>query len=132
MIIFARILSGACGIYSLLVFLFVTRNFMAFVSTGYSGGYHGRAPFAVSVITFLILDILSVSLPAALSYLLAVTRHRKAALILAVIICVGFPIGTILGVLALFALTRPEVMSEFIHPSNKSLEPSAGPSVESL
>src|ERR1700686_717661 len=97
MIKFVRILSGAYAVYTLLMLLFVIRNFVVFVSRAYSEGYHGRAPFVVSVITFAIIGILCVTVSASLSYLLAVTRHRKAALIIACVTCVGFPIGTILG-----------------------------------
>jgi zinc transporter ZupT len=122
---FVRVLSGAYAVYTLVIVLLVGRNFAAFVSTAYADGYHGRAPFAVSVITFVILGSLSVSVTAALSYLLAVARHRKAALILAVISCIGFPVGTILGVVTLFALTRPDVTSEFVKPSNQAMQRTA-------
>jgi hypothetical protein len=110
---FVRILSVAYAIYTLLMLVFVTRNFVAFVTTAYSGDYQGHAPFPVSVITFLIVGALGVSTTAALSYFLAVFRHRKAALIIAGVTCIGFPIGTVLGGLTIFALTRPDVRSHF-------------------
>ncbi len=110
---FVGVLSGAYAFYTLLMLLFVVRNFVVFVCRTHSDGYHGRAPFVVSIITFAIIGILCVSASAALSYLLAVARHRKAALIIAGITCIGFPIGTILGGLTIYALTRPEIRSEF-------------------
>ena len=38
---------------------------------------------------------------------------RKASIILAVISCIGFPLGTILGVVSLFVLTRNEIKGEY-------------------
>jgi hypothetical protein len=48
-----------------------------------------------------------------LSYFLLRRRHRKAALVMASGSCLGVPFGTILGVITLFALTRPAVRSTF-------------------
>jgi hypothetical protein len=111
---FVRILSGAYAVYTLLMLFFVVRNFVAFVSRAYSEGYDGRAPFVVSVITFVVIGLLCVSISAVLSYLLAIKRHRKAALIMAGVTCIGIPIGTVLGGLTIYALTRPEIRSEFM------------------
>ena len=108
-----RILSAAYAVYTLLMLIYVSRNFAAFVTAAYSGGYEGRAPLPVSIIMFAVIGTVCVSATAVLSYLLAVSRHRKAALIIAGITCVGFPVGTLLGGLTLFALTRPDVRSQF-------------------
>lgn len=48
-----------------------------------------------------------------LAYFLSTRRRRRAALILAGISCLGIPMGTILGGLTIYALTRPEISSEF-------------------
>jgi hypothetical protein len=48
-----------------------------------------------------------------LALLLSARRWRRGALVLAAISCVSVPIGTILGGLTIYALTRPEVSSEF-------------------
>ena len=39
--------------------------------------------------------------------------HRKASLILSIISCIGFPLGTIIGVLTLIVLTRKEIKDEY-------------------
>ena len=39
--------------------------------------------------------------------------HRKASLILSIISCIGFPLGTIIGVLSLIVLTRKEIKDEY-------------------
>jgi uncharacterized integral membrane protein len=122
---FLRILSGAYAVYTLLMLLFVIRNFVTFVSSAYSGGYHGSAPLPVSIITFAVIGMVSVGITAFLSYLLAASRHRKAALIIAGVTCIGIPIGTVLGVLTIYALTRPEVASQFHQPSNQSMQRTA-------
>lgn len=43
--------------------------------------------------------------------------HRKASLILSIISCIGFPLGTIIGVLSLIVLTRKEIKNEYAHSS---------------
>ena len=48
-----------------------------------------------------------------LALFLSVRRWRRGALVLACISCISVPIGTILGGLTIYALTRPEVSSEF-------------------
>jgi ABC-type tungstate transport system substrate-binding protein len=48
-----------------------------------------------------------------LALFLSARRWRRGALVLACISCVSIPIGTILGGLTIYALTRPEVSSEF-------------------
>ena len=48
-----------------------------------------------------------------LALFLSARRWRRGALVLACISCISVPIGTILGGLTIYALTRPEVKSEF-------------------
>ena len=48
-----------------------------------------------------------------LALFLSARRWRRGALVLAGISCISVPIGTILGGLTIYALTRPEVKSEF-------------------
>ena len=48
-----------------------------------------------------------------LALFLSARRWRSGALVLACISCISVPIGTILGGLTIYALTRPEVKSEF-------------------
>jgi hypothetical protein len=39
--------------------------------------------------------------------------NRKASLILSIISCIGFPLGTIVGILSLIVLTRREIKDEY-------------------
>src|SRR6188472_206483 len=48
-----------------------------------------------------------------LALFLSARRWRSTALVLACISCISIPIGTILGGLTIYALTRPAVSSEF-------------------
>ena len=48
-----------------------------------------------------------------LTLCLSARRWRRGALVLACISCISVPIGTILGGLTIYALTRPAVSSEF-------------------
>jgi hypothetical protein len=66
-------------------------------------------PLAIFVVT----SVAFISMFFALAYFLSARRRRRAILIMAGITCVGIPIGTILGGLTIYALTRPEIRSEF-------------------
>jgi hypothetical protein len=48
-----------------------------------------------------------------LALFLSARRWRRGALVLACISCISIPVGTILGGLTIYALTRPEISSEF-------------------
>jgi hypothetical protein len=47
------------------------------------------------------------------AYFLFSRSHRIAALVIAGICCIAIPIGTVLGGVTIYALTRPEIRSEF-------------------
>jgi hypothetical protein len=51
-----------------------------------------------------------------LGYLLFRPYHRRRLLVLAAISCLAIPVGTILGALTIYAITRPEISREF-HPT---------------
>ena len=67
----------------------------------------------IPLITLCAITFLSVILFASLAVLLARRRARRASLVIASISCLGIPVGTILGGLTIYALTRPDVISEF-------------------
>jgi hypothetical protein len=48
-----------------------------------------------------------------LAYFLVARRHRRAALVMAGISCVGIPYGTILGIATLITISWPEVRAQF-------------------
>jgi MFS family permease len=45
--------------------------------------------------------------------------RRKTSIILSLISCIGFPLGTILGAISLFVLTRNTIKNEFPDPARK-------------
>jgi len=53
----------------------------------------------------------------ALAALLSRRRRRQTALVLAAMSCLAFPMGTLLGAVTLFALTRPQIRAEFEPPA---------------
>ena len=67
----------------------------------------------IPLITLCTITALSVILFASLAVLLARRRARRTSLVIAGISCLGVPVGTILGGLTIYALTRPDVISEF-------------------
>jgi MFS family permease len=67
----------------------------------------------VPLITLSVITAVFIILFASLAVLLARRRARRASLVIAGISCVGIPLGTILGGLTIYALTRPDVISEF-------------------
>ena len=88
-------------------------------------GYRANSPEMMQVsavswiplITLLIVSATLISMFLCIAYFLSVRRRRRAVLIMAGISCLGVPVGTILGGLTIYALTRPEVSAEFT-PNN--------------
>jgi hypothetical protein len=99
--------------YALLVAWFVGRILLQL----YRGYIAEAAPVPpvqwVPFATFLLISIAFMSMFLSLAYFLWIRRRRRTVLIFAGISCLGIPIGTILGGLTIYALTRPEVSSEF-------------------
>jgi hypothetical protein len=65
----------------------------------------------LAITSFLAFALIGICL--CLALFLSARRWRRGALVLAGISCISIPIGTILGGLTIYALTRPEVSSEF-------------------
>lgn len=69
--------------------------------------------------SFLVIAVAFIAMFVWLGFLLFRRRRRRAALVMAGISCLGIPIGTLLGGLTIYALTRPEISSEFGPTSNR-------------
>ena len=78
--------------------------------------FFGRASLAFQILPIFsaIIGALSVALPAGLSLLLGKHRKRKLVGILAIISCLIFPIGTILGIVTLNLVGRQEIKVQFV------------------
>ena len=107
-------LSVGYVIYALLIAWFICRLLFRVYraqSAGrmqFSGGIHWM-PLAMT--SFFAFAIIGTCL--CLALFLSARRWRRGALVLACISCISIPIETILGGLTIYALTRPEVKSEF-------------------
>jgi hypothetical protein len=106
------ILSGGYVVYALFILVFVSRTILrAFPA-------EPAQPIPVlslvPVILFGVIGVGFITLFCLLAYFLATRRHHKAAIVLAAISCIGIPFGTILGVLSLITLTRPDARAEFL------------------
>ena len=106
-------LSVGYVIYALLIAWFICRLLFRVYRAQSAGqmqlsGIHWM-PLAVT--SFLAFAFVSICL--CLALFLSLWRWRRGALVLAWISCISVPIGTILGGLTIYALTRPEVSSEF-------------------
>ena len=100
-------------IYALLVAWFVGRTLLQ-VYRAYSVETMPAAEVSwVPVAAFLIISTSFISMFVCLAFFLSTRRRRRAALIMAGISCLGIPVGTLLGGLTIYALTRPEIASEF-------------------
>ncbi len=62
----------------------------------------------LSVISFVIIILIIF-----LSFFLLKRRHRVACIVLAVIICIDIPIGTLLGIFTIIVLTRADIKAKF-------------------
>jgi hypothetical protein len=100
-------------IYALLIAWFICRLLFRVYRAQSAGqmqlsGIHWM-PLAIS--SFFAFAFIGISL--CLALFLSARRWRRGALVLAGISCISIPIGTILGGLTIYFLTRPEVSSEF-------------------
>ena len=107
-------LSVGYVIYALLIAWFICRLLFRVYraqSAGrmqFSGGIHWMPLAMTSVFAFAFIGICL-----CLALFLSARRWRRGALVLACISCISIPIGTILGGLTIYALTRREVSSDF-------------------
>src|SRR5215469_11060224 len=106
-------LSVGYVIYALLIAWFICRLLFRVYRAQSAGqmqlsGIHWM-PLAMT--SFFAFAFIGISL--CLALLLSARRWRRGALVLACISCISVPIGTILGALTIYALTHPEVSSEF-------------------
>jgi hypothetical protein len=100
-------------VYALLVAWFVGRTLLQ-VYRAYSAGPMPASNVSwVPLALFLFISVAFISMFICLAFFLSTRRRRRAAMILAGISCLGIPVGTILGGLTLYALTRPEIAAEF-------------------
>ena len=106
-------LSVGYVIYALLIAWFISRLLFRVYRTQSAGqmqlsGVHWIPLVMTSVFAFALIGIC-----VCLALFLSARRWRRGALVLACISCISIPIGTILGGLTIYVLTRPEVRSEF-------------------
>jgi hypothetical protein len=106
-------LSVGYVIYALLIAWFICRLLFRVYRAQSAGqmqlsGIHWMPLAMTSVFAFAFIGICL-----CLALFLSARRWRRGALVLACISCISVPIGTILGGLTIYALTRPEVKSEF-------------------
>jgi hypothetical protein len=106
-------LSVGYVIYALLIAWFICRLLFRVYRAQSAGqmqlsGIHWMPLVMTSVFAFVLIGIC-----VCLALFLSARRWRRGALVLACISCVSIPIGTILGGLTIYALTRPQVSSEF-------------------
>jgi hypothetical protein len=110
---FLPYLSIAYLIYALVVAFFVGRLLLQFYQTYSIQVVPLSSVQWVPLTIFVVISVAFISMFFALAYFLSTRRRRRAILIMAGITCLGIPIGTILGGLTIYALTRPEISSEF-------------------
>ena len=71
-----------------------------------------RELLTLVVLLFIAIGLSSVYLLNAIFLLRRV--KRKASIILSIMSCIGFPLGTILGTISLLVLTRDEIKNEYV------------------
>jgi len=100
-------------VYALLVGWYVTHTLLQVHDAQAASGERLTPVQLVPLFTFCIIAAICIALFASVAILLVRRRARRTALVFAVISCLGIPIGTIPGGLTIYALTRPEIISEF-------------------
>jgi hypothetical protein len=106
-------LSIAYLIYALVVAFFAGRLLLQFYQAYSSQAVPLSSAQWVPLVVFVVIAVPFIGMFFALAYFLSTRRRRRAVLIMAGITSVGIPVGTILGALTIYALTRSEISSEF-------------------
>jgi hypothetical protein len=106
-------LSVGYTVYALLIGFFVASLLLRVHEAQVASGEDFSGLQLVPLITLSAITAIFIILFASLAVLLARRRARRTSLVIADISCLGIPIGTILGGLTIYALTRPDVVSEF-------------------
>jgi hypothetical protein len=108
-----RFLPVGYAVYALLIGLFVPSVLLRVHDAQVASGEGVNGLQLVPLITLAVITAIFIILFASLAVLLARRCARRTSLVIAGIACLGIPIGTILGGLTIYALTRPDVTSEF-------------------
>ena len=106
-------LSVGYAIYALLIGWFITSLLLRIHDAQAASGEAVTAIQLVPLITLSIIAATVIILFASLAVLLARRRARRTSLVIAGISCLGIPIGTILGGVTIYVLTRPDIIAEF-------------------
>ena len=106
-------LSVGYAVYALLIVVFVATILLRVHDAQVATGEAVTGLQLVPLITLSVITGIFIILFLALAVLLARRRGRRTSLVIAAISCLGIPIGTILGGLTIYALTRPDVISDF-------------------
>ncbi len=110
-------LSISYVIYAVLVLWYIGRLLYR-VWQAHAGGQMPAAEMQwIPLVTVTAVCLAFIIMFIALAVLLSGRRRRQAALVIAAMSCVAFPMGTLLGALTIFALTRPHVRAEFEPPA---------------
>jgi hypothetical protein len=106
-------LSVGYVIYALLIAWFICRLLFRVYRAQSAGQMQlsGIQWMPLAMTSFFAFAFISICL--CLALFLSARRWRRGALVLACISCISIPIGMILGGLTIYALTRPEISSEF-------------------
>jgi len=106
-------LSVGYVIYALLIAWLIGRLLFRVYRAHSAGQMHlsGIQWMPLAITSFFAFALIGICL--CLALFLSARSWRRGALVLAWISCISVPIGTILGGLTIYVLTRPEVSSEF-------------------
>ena len=108
-----RFLSVGYVIYALFIAWFITRLLLRVYAAQSAGEMQLSGIYWVPLALTTMIAVSCIVMFLCLAYFLSGRRRRRAALVLAGISCIGIPVGTILGGLTIYALTRPEIRAEF-------------------
>jgi heme/copper-type cytochrome/quinol oxidase subunit 3 len=106
-------LSAAYVIYGLLAAWYLMHLLLRVREAQTASGEPASAVQLVPLVTGAVIAGTFILLFALIAVLLARRRARRTAFVIAGISCLGIPLGTILGALTLYVLTRPDVISAF-------------------
>jgi hypothetical protein len=104
-----------CLIYALLIIIFISSRTIALLNLAQNSSETGPLSYTqmIPLLSMSLISLGFIVLNSFLSFYLIKRRRRITCMVLAVILCFGFPLGTVLGVFIIILLTRPGIKKDF-------------------
>ena len=109
-----KFLSIGYFLYGISVIYFIGSHILKLLSVATEqSGFIFLSLEAVPLISFIVIALLLMCFIFWLSYLLFTKNRKKTCNVLAVILLIGFPVATVLGIITLWVVNKTQLANEF-------------------